>query len=71
MTSVFWTDNPTCMQENVRIALCLIASNSWVFHSVNYKTAFRQGRPIDRNIYLCPIRKCKTNKIWKLKKRLK
>ena len=64
----FRTDSPTCSREGVRIALTLIASNSWSLNSLDVKTAFLQGRPIEREVYVKPPKEAETNKIWKLNK---
>ena len=64
----FRTDSPTCMRESVRIVVIIIVSHMWILHSIDYKTAFLQGKQIDRVLYLRPPCESKTTKIWKLKK---
>ena len=64
----FRTDSPTCMRESVRITLCIIATQGWTLHSIDFKTAFLQGNTIGREVYLRPPEECNTNKIWRLKK---
>ena len=65
----FRTDSSTCMRENVRIVLGIIASEKWQLRSIDYKTAFLQGKEIDREVYLKPPSEFKNrNKIWKLRK---
>ena len=66
--SDFRTDSPTCMRESVRACLCIIATNSWKLHSIDFKTAFLQGKPIERDVYLKPPKECRTNMIWRLRK---
>jgi len=44
----FRTDSPTCSKEGLRIALSIIASNSWTLNSLDTKTAFLQGKQINR-----------------------
>ena len=67
-TLTFRTDSPTCMRESVRIVVIIIVSHMWILHSIDYKTAFLQGKQIDRVLYLRPPCESKTTKIWKLKK---
>ena len=64
----FRTDSPTCMRESVRIVISIIAAKSWILHSIDYKTAFLQGKPIERDIFIRPPKECNTKQIWKLKK---
>jgi hypothetical protein len=67
-TCEFRTDSPTCMRESVRAALCIIVTKSWVLHSIDYKTAFLQGNPIERELFVRPPKESNTCKIWKLNK---
>ena len=67
-SSEFRTDSPACTREGVRIAIELIATMSWILHSIDYKTAFLQGNAIEREVYLKPPKESNTNKLWKLKK---
>ena len=62
------TDSPTSTKEGLRLAFCAIASKKWSIHSIDVKTAFLQGSPIDREIYIRPPPEANTNKIWKLLK---
>ena len=62
------SDSPTCSREGVRIALTLIAAQKWKVNSLDVKTAFLQGRAIDRDIYVRPPKEADTTMIWKLKK---
>ena len=64
----FRTDSPTCSREGIRIALTLIASNSWELQSLDVKTAFLQGNQIEREVYVIPPKEANTEYIWKLKK---
>ena len=32
------------------------------------KTAFLQGKKIEREVYICPPKEAATNKVWKLQK---
>ena len=63
------SDSPTCYKESVRILLAVIASKSWKLHSLDIKTAFLQGRVMDRDVYLRPPYEanCKGH-VWKLER---
>ena len=65
---VFRTDSPTCMRESVKVVLCIITTLEWNIRSIDFKTAFLQGKSIDREVYLRPPVECNTEKIWKLRK---
>ena len=64
----FRTDSPTCSREGVRVALTLIASNSWKLNSIDVKTAFLQGNTIQREVFVKPPKEAETDCIWKLNK---
>ena len=67
-TQEFRTDSPTCMRESVRIVLALFPTLKWKINSIDFKTAFLQGRLIERDIYVKPPKEAETNKLWKLNK---
>ena len=62
------TESPTCCKEMLRIALAIIQRNGWVCHTIDIKSAFLQGNPITREVYLFPPPEFFNGKIWKLKK---
>ena len=64
----FHTDSPTCLQESVRIAFVVIASDGWTLNSIDVKTAFLQGKRIERTVFIDLPKETKTNKIWRLHK---
>ena len=64
----FHTDSPTCSQESVCIAFPMIASNGWTLNSIDVKTAFLQGKCIERTMFIHPPKEAKTNKILRLRK---
>ena len=64
----FRTDSPTCRRESVRLALTILASKKWKARSIDFKTAYLQGEPIERNIFIIPPKEANTNKLWKLLK---
>ena len=63
----FKTESPSCSKESVHVAITLIASNKWILSAINIKTAFLQGKKIDRMI-IKPPREGPTNKLLKLSK---
>ena len=64
----FWTDSPTCCKEGLRLTFCFISSNKGLINSLNVKTAFLQGKPIERAVFVRPPKEAKTDKVWELKK---
>ena len=61
-------DSLTCLREGLRCALSLIASKKWPINSTDVKTAFLQGKNLERNVCVRPPKEAYTNKIWKLNK---
>ena len=62
------TDSPTCAKESLRLLLLILASYYWRLHSLDVKSAYLQGMPINRTLYLIPPRIAHTERLWKLKK---
>ena len=62
------TDSPTCERDNVRLLLSVSTSFKWSIHSVDIKSAYLQGEPLDRDIFLIPPKEARTDKLWKLRK---
>ena len=67
-TEELLVDSPTCSKECLRLASTIIASNEWICHGIDVKTAFLQGKNIERNIFVEPPEEAKNdnNIIWKL-----
>ena len=61
-------DSPTCQKESLRMVLCIVAAKKWELSSVDIKSAFLQGVPIDRELYMQPPKEANTDKIWLLKR---
>ena len=59
-------DSPTCCKDTLRLVLSVIASHHWILHSLDVKSAFLQGLPIDRDLFLKPPKHAKTTKLWQL-----
>ena len=64
----FPKDSPCCSRIGIRTLFTLIASNEWKIKSIDVKTAFLQGKEIERVIYLRPPKEVDTNNVWKLLK---
>lgn len=67
-TSQLKSDSPTCHKESLRLLLCILASKGWELHSIDIKSAYLQGCPIGRVLFLQPPKCANTTKIWKLQK---
>ena len=52
--SVQNTNSPTCTKESLRVALTVMAMNNWKCKSMDVNTAFLQGNPLTRKIFLKP-----------------
>ena len=62
-------DSPTCSSESLKVILAVIAQHEWEPKSMDVKTAFLQGHPLERKVYLKPPKDAKVNgKLWLLKK---
>ena len=65
------TSSPTCTKANFRLALALSCTFGWVPHGIDIKTAFLQGKELERTVYLRPPKDFyhgKPGKLWRLKK---
>ena len=62
----FTTDSTRCSWIGVWSIFALIASNGWKVQATDVKTAFLQGKQIERMVYLQPLKEANTNKIWRL-----
>ena len=64
----FRTDSPTCARESLCLMTAIVASNKWQIESIDVKTAFLQGRKLERSVFLRPPPEAKTSKVWHLRK---
>ena len=62
-------DSPTVGKGAMRTVLAIAASMKWVIKTTDIKSAFLQGKELDREVYLRPPVESHTpsNIIWKLK----
>ena len=62
-------DSPTCLKENLRIVVAIAASEKWKIKSLDIKSAFLQGKEIEREVYLIPPPEASDGRtLWKLNK---
>ena len=54
------TDSPICSKENFRLIFSIIVSNKWNVKSLDVKSVFVQGQPINRDVFLRPTKKAGT-----------
>ena len=63
------SDSPTANRDSFKIFLALAANEELEIKNMDVKSAFLQGTPLKRNVYMEPPVECKTPGIvWKLKK---
>jgi len=62
------TDSPTCSKEAVRLAISVASSKAWECHTIDVKSAYLQGNPIEREIFLKPPPEVDQGTLWKLQK---
>lgn len=63
-------DSPTVGKTAVRVFLSLSASQQWTVKTTDIKSAFLQGNPINREVFIMPPKEAEVaeNRVWKLKK---
>ncbi len=67
--SLIQSDSPTVAKSVIRVFLALCAYFGWVVMTTDIKSAFLQGKEIERDVFLQPPKGFeKENKLWKLKK---
>ena len=55
------TDSPTCSKESIQLVLSMIASKKWKCNVMDVKTAFLQGKPLQRDVYIKPPKEANTS----------
>jgi hypothetical protein len=65
-------DSPTVGKGAIRIFLTIVASRNWTPKTTDIKSAFLQGKKLDREVYIKPPLERETAEdfVWKLKHRL-
>ena len=63
------SDSPTASQESYKLFLSIAANEDFKLKSLDVNSAFLQGSPLERDIFMQPPpEKAEAGKIWKLKK---
>ena len=62
------TDSPTLSKNSMRCIFALAAANGWKVRSVDMKSAFLQGRVLERELFLKPPPEFGPGILWKLNK---
>ena len=60
--------SPTCSKEAVRLTLSIASANNWQCNSIDVQTAYLQGKPIEREVFLRPPPEFDNGSLWKLNK---
>ena len=60
------TDSATCAKESLKILLTILASKKWQCQSIDIKSAFLQGKDIERDVYVRPPKEAGVDKncVW-------
>ena len=63
------SDSPTVDKGNMRLLLLIAASKDWIVETSDAKSAFLQGKQLDRTVVLSPPKEANRpkGKLWKLK----
>ena len=62
-------DSPTCSKESLSLLLSIVSMKKWQCQAIDIKTAFLQGKTLEREVYLKPPKEfLSENIVWKLKK---
>ena len=59
---------PTVCRENLQLVSTIAVSNKWKIHSMDVKSAFLQGFPIERVVLVIPLLEANTSNLWQLRK---
>ena len=60
------TDSPTCCKESLRFCLSIISCHGWKLHSLDVKSAFLQGTPMQRRVFIKPPKEANATHLWKM-----
>ena len=66
--NVFEQTHQFVQERALELPWATIASHKWQLRSLDIKTAFLQGKQIQRNVFLLPPKEANTNNLWHLKK---
>ena len=64
------SDSPTIRKSVMRVVLTIASSKQWKVKTTDIKSAFLQGRKIERDVYIVPPKEAdvKDGTLWKLKR---
>ena len=63
------SDSPTASRDSFKTFLAIAANEDFVIKNMDVKSAFLQGTPLNRDVYIVPPMECrKPGIVWKLKK---
>ena len=62
------TNSPICSKENLPLLLAVSAPNKYETHSLDIKSAFLQGRQIEREVFVKSLKETAQGVLWRLKK---
>ena len=63
------SDSPTASRDSFKLFLALAANEKFHLKSLDVTSAFLQGRPLERDLFISPPKEKSTpGKVWKLKK---
>ena len=64
-------DSPTCTKDSLRTVMSVVASYNWECNAIDIKSAFLQGDPIEREVFVRPPKEfLQRGTVWKLKKNI-
>ena len=61
-------DSPTALKESIRLLLIMAISTGYTINTLDVKSAFLQGDPINRSVFLRPPKEANSQKLWRLNK---
>ena len=62
-------DSPTCSKYSLRLVMLTASSYNWEIGSIDFASAFLQGDPIDREVFVRPPSDvCSPDRVWLLKR---
>ena len=62
------SDSPTAGKDTMKLALMIAANEGFKIKGVDIKSAYLQGKDLERSIYVRPPPEAMTTKLWLLKK---
>ena len=60
-------DFHTCGREHLRLLFAVTSSCNWRINTMDIKSAFLQGKSIERDVFIKPTKEANANKLRKLK----